>query len=336
MNGSSLQALGAKLSAKDAQGTLRSMRHLALFVCLVACGAPREPAAPVVRAEVPRAPPPPSQEPVVAQTPAPGRQETVAERARARLLDAPRLIARLQRQGASPRLVRLRESLARCPDADAEGCIVLRAAGYDAATREWVVLDLDASEGGVESFRLVGASHTAERVVLEGALDRPQAAALRRALRRYGALALPRTLVRAVAETEHSLNTYAPLVALEGGAVLWIETRYEPPEHVLHLMRRDGAGDRVLDRRSASRVPCHPELGHPELGQCAGDDGAQDEERCTDEALASRGELCVEPLSIEHVLRSPDGSSLLVLGTRQVAGHGGYPQYHWIVPAARE
>ncbi|MCC6876384.1 MAG: hypothetical protein IT378_18910 [Sandaracinaceae bacterium] len=40
-------------------------------------------------------------------------------------------------------------------------------------------------------------------------------------------------------------------------------------------------------------------------GKCAGDDGAQDEERCPDEALAARGELCVEPLSIEHVLRSP-------------------------------
>ena len=91
---------------------------------------------------------------------------------------------------------------------------------------------------------------------------------------------------------------------------MWIESS-ALGGYVLHILRRDQTGDRVLAIRSED-PHCH--------------DGRLDAE-----SPAVTSEPC-SPLGIDAVLLSPDRTSLLVLGTRAMNGHGGAPAMHWVVP----
>ncbi len=70
----------------------------------------------------------------------------------------------------------------------------------------------------------------------------------------------------------------------------------------------------------------------PRPGPCDGDGYwcEEAEEECDDAGLRAEGRLCVQPFGIDAVAVA-DGT-LALRGTTQIAGHGGYPGFHWVVP----
>ena len=114
------------------------------------------------------------------------------------------------------------------------------------------------------------------------------------------------------------------LVSLGGalaGSHLWIETStdLDHPEHI--LTRVDGATRVELGRRVAELAPCDGDGWYCE---------ADPDHDCTPAQLRAEGRLCVAPVGIDGVAIA--GGTLVVVGTVAVAGHGGYPPFHWVVP----
>ena len=278
--------------------------------------------------------------PVVAEAP-PALVEPVADTSGAAVPDDPMaqpsveaLIAVLEPVAAqgttSAGMPSIHASVAACrapPEAlrDDEHCALESTAAWDARTERWIVLDVDFSEGGPEHWALSSETASEARELGRGGVDRAGLAALPRATRGMERLAAPTSLVRRAATTEFSINAYAPLVELDGALDGWLlhlstNADLDHPEHVLSLVRA-ADGQRVeLGRRRAELSSCDGD------GWTCGDDGHD----CEADELRREGRLCVEPLGISLVALSPDGRSLLVQGTRQVAGHGGYPPHHWV------
>lgn len=205
-----------------------------------------------------------------------------------------------------------------------EGCLVRSMASWDDREHRWTILDVHASEGGIERIVVLTATADGESEVLATDLSPAALQRLRSVLRR--ARGRSANLVTEVVLTDFSLGQYAPLVSLGGplaGMRLYLETiaDLDAPEHVLWLL--DASGGRTeLSRRPAEHTPCD---GGGWWCEAAG----AEEEECTPQQLRAEGRLCVEPWGIEGVAAAE--GTLVVLGTRQVAGHGGYPPFHWVV-----
>lgn len=200
-----------------------------------------------------------------------------------------------------------------CRNPDEGECTLRRTAGFDARSSQWVIFDVDPGELAPGDAWLGTATDTSERATFEGRVERRSAATIRRALGAFRAITPGQDLVTHVAEVPYSIMAYNGLVALGGpleGWAMWIESS-ALGGYVLHILRRDQTGDRVLAIRSED-PHCH--------------DGRLDAE-----SPAVTSEPC-SPLGIDAILLSPDRTSLLVLGTRAMNGHGGAPAMHWVVP----
>jgi hypothetical protein len=224
-------------------------------------------------------------------------------------------------------------ALLRCPHLY-EDCSLASAAAYDESSRRWVSLEVEFGEGSAERAWLALVSPTETTVLhrddLEvGAGYRVNLRELERAMRPYAALTTPPPMVTETAHATFSLNTYPVLAALAEpleGKLLYLETSrdLDDPVAILWLVDRRTREKVELGRRPARRGPCD---GGGYVCNVNGDSDAP----CTDEELRAEGRLCVQPLGIRTVAVAPDRSSLFVLGIRQVAGHGGYPPFSWVV-----
>lgn len=224
----------------------------------------------------------------------------------------------------------LAEALVGCTanPAEDEYCAMTSVAAFDAATSRWIVLDIDVSEGGPESAWLGVVTPSEEEVVYQGNLTPRRLAAARRALTsQRSSLPLATNLVNERSVVEFSINAYAPLASLSGpldGWLVQLETvvDLDHPEHVLRLIRRSSREAIELARRAAPRTSCDGDGFYCE---------AHEDEPCTEDELRAEDRLCVQPFGIDRVWLSSDRATLLVGGTMQVAGHGGYPPFHWVV-----
>jgi hypothetical protein len=188
----------------------------------------------------------------------------------------------------------------------------------------WVVLEVSHSEGGVERLRLARVTPTTSEVLFEDEPSPEATAALRTRLRDHRRAARPNELVRERATASFSLDEYAPLVGLGAPLERWllfVETTndLDRPEHVLHLIARDGSARHELARRPAPLGPCDGGGYYCERTQ----------DECDEDGLRAEGRLCIQPASIAHVAVA-DGT-LALLGSVHVAGHGGYPATSWVV-----
>ena len=191
----------------------------------------------------------------------------------------------------------------------------------------WVGLAVDYSEGGPEGFALWEWSSQGERELLRGEVSPLEVGHLRRRVGRERLVAAE-NIVRRAATTEFSLNEYAPLVELGPpleGMRLWIETTedLDQPEHVAWLISAEGERHE-LARRAA------------ETGACDGGGYwcEATESECDDAGLRAENRLCVLPVGVAIVAVA--GNTLGLLGGVQVAGHGGYPPFHWVMPLPSE
>lgn len=203
-------------------------------------------------------------------------------------------------------------------------CNLYGSARYDTRRDRWLVLQIDHSEGGPESFELASHTPTSKHAILRHEVAPRHVHALRRALRRRARFPEAANLVQALSPDYFSLNQFAPLVSLGGpleGWLLYLHTSQdlERPEHVAWLIARDGSEIHELARKVAPTIPCDAD------GRWCFNTG----EECDEDGLLAEGRLCVLQLGIDFVALSPDGTSLLVTGTEQVAGHGGAPGFVW-------
>lgn len=188
----------------------------------------------------------------------------------------------------------------------------------------WVVLEVSHSEAGVERLRLARVTPTTTEVLFEDEPSPEATAALRTRLREHRRATRPNELVRERATATFSLDEYAPLVGLGAPLDRWllfVETTndLDRPEHVLHLIARDGSARHELARRPAPLGPCDGGGYYCERTQ----------DECDEAGLRAEGRLCIQPASIAHVAVA-DGT-LALLGGVHVAGHGGYPALSWVV-----
>lgn len=211
------------------------------------------------------------------------------------------------------------------------GCRLRNSARFDPDQGAWVVLRVDESEQGPDSFELAIQGRGYTRSVLAAQVSSRSIARLKRALRHFEDLTEPENLVRAVTQREISLNAYAPMVRLGGlleGWLLHVRTSQDlnQPEYVAWLIEEGGTTMHEL-----ARMPAIP-------GACDGDGYycLNTDDMCDDAGLRAEGRLCVTPFGIDSVSLAPDHSSLMIGGTRHVAGHSGYPSVPWTVevPAA--
>jgi hypothetical protein len=219
-------------------------------------------------------------------------------------------------------------ALAACPDPVDGDCALASTAVWNAQASQWIVLDVDYSEGGPESVQLVAAAPGTETVLATHAADRAGVGVIRRALRPYARLAAPANLVTEAARVEFSSSEYAPLVALGApldGWLLWLSTNddLDHAEHVLSLVNRADRRTVELSRQPAELTPCDGDGWTCE---------ARPDEDCTAAELRAENRLCVQPRGIDFVGLSDDHASLLVMGIRLVAGDGGEPPHHWVAP----
>lgn len=205
-------------------------------------------------------------------------------------------------------------------------CKVWQTAAYSPEREAWLVLAVDYGEGWATGAELIQDDGDDRKRVLESDAEPPTA--LRRRLARFQDLAAPDDLIADQALSMFSLSYYAELVSLSApldGWVLWLETTgLETREQRLWLVHPERDERHVLGRRPAQVGPCDGG-GY----WCERKEEDPDAE-CTDADLEAEGRLCTEPDGIELVALAPDGT-LLVQGTHQVAGHGGYPPFHWVV-----
>jgi hypothetical protein len=188
----------------------------------------------------------------------------------------------------------------------------------------WVVLEVSHSEAGVERLRLARVTPTTTEVLFEDEPSPEATAALRTRLREHRRATRPNELVRERATATFSLDEYAPLVGLGAPLDRWllfVETTndLDRPEHVLHLIARDGSARHELARRPAPLGPCDGGGYYCERTQ----------DECDEAGLRAEGRLCIQPASLAHVAVA-DGT-LALLGGVHVAGHGGYPATSWVV-----
>lgn len=203
-----------------------------------------------------------------------------------------------------------------------EGCQPPATAAYDASAGAWIVLDVDYSEGGAEGYALSLSTPSAERSLRSAGVEPAAIEALSRELATHAAPP-PAQLVTKWAEAQFSLNAYAPLVELGGpleGWRLWIATNddLDHPEHVLWIVSRDGTRAHTLGRRSATTGPCDGGGYWCEATRS----------QCDAAGLRAEDRLCIQPLGIERVAFAE--GTIAIQGTVQVAGHGGYPGFHWV------
>lgn len=183
----------------------------------------------------------------------------------------------------------------------------------------WLLLTSDRSEGGLETLFV----HLDHREIFTGGFDGDSVDRVRELFAGHSDAA-PANVITEVAGAEFSLNEYAPLVGLGGPLtpwLLWLEPvqDLDRPEWVLWLIARDDLTKHELARRPANVTPC--DGGGWYCGP--------DEDECTAAQLRAEGRLCVQPIGIDVV--AVHEGSLALMGTRQVAGHGGYPPMHWVV-----
>ena len=188
----------------------------------------------------------------------------------------------------------------------------------------WVVREVSHSEAGVERLRLARVTPTTTEVLFEDEPSPEATAALRTRLREHRRATRPNELVRERATATFSLDEYAPLVGLGAPLDRWllfVETTndLDRPEHVLHLIARDGSARHELARRPAPLGPCDGGGYYCERTQ----------DECDEAGLRAEGRLCIQPASLAHVAVA-DGT-LALLGGVHVAGHGGYPATSWVV-----
>ncbi len=220
----------------------------------------------------------------------------------------------------------------------AEGeCVIKRTAGYDTRRNHWAVFDVDPGELAPGHVWLGTATASEQRATFEGAVERPRVAAIRRGLGTFRTVTPGQNLVNRAAEAPYSIMAYNALVTLGGeleGWAMWIEA--SGPEgnggYTLHLLRADQTDARVL-AVSANDAHCH-DGDAPEYGAAADGvgGGATEEEARMAPVEPPPPALGCSPIGIDGVLLSPDRSSILVLGTRAMNGHGGAPAMHWVVP----
>ncbi len=177
---------------------------------------------------------------------------------------------------------------------------------------------------GVERLRLARVTPTTTEVLFEDEPSPEATAALRTRLREHRRATRPNELVRERATATFSLDEYAPLVGLGAPLDRWllfVETTndLDRPEHVLHLIARDGSARHELARRPAPLGPCDGGGYYCERTQ----------DECDEAGLRAEGRLCIQPASLAHVAVA-DGT-LALLGGVHVAGHGGYPATSWVV-----
>lgn len=224
----------------------------------------------------------------------------------------------------------LAHSIVPCAPLEAEGDCDLRAsAAFDPSRGEWVTLGVDSSEGGPESITIAAHDGTNRRVLHEGDVSAGSLARARRIVRGYRNLPEPTNLVEQRAIDQFSLNMFARLVSLRAPLDGWLlmteTTETVPEEEVLVLVRGDGSDRRVLARRPAS------------VGSCDGGGFWCErlQRECTLEELRAENRACAQPMSLDFVALAENGL-LLAQGTRQVAGHGGYPPAAWVVSLPAE
>lgn len=211
-----------------------------------------------------------------------------------------------------------------CRDPANAECTVTRTAGYDTRHSRWVVFDVDPGEYAPGPVWLGTATLTEEVATFQGAVTRARVSALRRALTANRAVTPGANLVARATQISYSITGYNALVALGGdleGWAMWIDPAGANQGYALHLIRVDQSGDRVLAQTSAD-AHCHD-------GDSVDGEDAASSDSGTDAAPPARA---CSPIGIDAVLLSPDRTSLLVLGTRAMAGHGGAPGMHWLVP----
>lgn len=188
----------------------------------------------------------------------------------------------------------------------------------------WIVLEVSHSEAGVDHLRLARITPTARELLFDEEPTPEHTAALRARMRDHRRATRPNELVREHATATFSLDEYAPLVGLAAPLAAWLlhlETTndLDRPEHVLHLIARDGSTRHELARRPAERGPCDGDGYYCERTQ----------DECDEAGLRAEGRLCILPAGITHVAVA-DGT-LALLGGTHVAGHGGYPAFSWVV-----
>lgn len=280
------------------------------LVLLLACGSPatpvEEPAPPIAEAPAPIEEPP-APEPEPPPSPLAALIESMAE---------------TQPEPAGRTFA---TALDGCRRVDADECTIETLTGFDGG--RWLVLEADRGEAGVESAALLRVAVSGDdEVIAGGPLDARMLASIRRALGRFRSQPVVPSLVRARATAEWSITQYAPLVALGApleGWLLYLETieNLDAPEHVLRLVKRDLSETIELARRTAPHTPCDGDMWF-----CDAHEG-----ECTAAELRAEDRLCVQPFGIERVALAPDRATLFVGGTRAVAGHGGYPPFHYAV-----
>ncbi len=277
------------------------MRYAVVVFALAACNEPASRPAPVPPAiDVPDAP-------------------IIVPRAVAIPEEARTLLGEIERIGHF--FPTVHDAWSACND-EAPGCDFVHALSYAPETHEWIAFDGDYSEGGLESIWVGRLTPTTERSILEGSWNDARRRALRTTIMEVPNHPSIADLVDGRGSAEFSLNTYSPLVTLapplEGWALHIESTQTDHAEYVMRLLKRDGSEMIELGRRPAQHGPCDG-------------DGWGCEEDCTEEELREEVPVCVEPLGIGGVAISPDRESMFVDATIQVAGHGGYPPYRWVV-----
>ena len=241
------------------------------------------------------------------------------------------LVTRIEPTQPGPTLT-LQAAVESCPpphgtDRDArldwfDTCDLRSTLAHDREGSRWVGLVVDYSEGGPEGFVLWEWTPRRERELLRAEVSPLEVGNLLRRVQRERLVAAE-NIVRGAATTLFSLNEYAPLVELGAplaGWRLWIETTddLDRPEHVAWLFSAEGTRHELARR-----------VG--ELGPCDGDGfwcEATDAE-CDEAGLRAENRLCVLPVGVVRVAVA--GGTLGVLGGIQVAGHGGYPPFHWMI-----
>lgn len=221
---------------------------------------------------------------------------------------------------SSPAIV---DTRGRC---DADACDISPGIGWDRRRRRFVILEVDASEGGPDRARVILATPSSRSEVYAGEIGEAGFPGLDRALRPYLRGPVLPDITRETSAEQFSLNSYAPLVSLGApldGRVIYVQVQptQAGADNVLYLAASDGRGAIELARTPAGDGDNQSDWW------C---EGAVDN-ACTPELLRALGRWVPLPIGIDHVVLSPNGRWLAVLGTVQVPGHGGYPSVSFVV-----